>query len=55
MSNAVMHNEVAPGQHEISPIFALIGVPTGQKARCNDVLFLCASKHGLTLLLINGS
>ena len=47
ISNAVMHNEVAPGQHEISPIFALSNVSADQNALCQDV----ASKHGLTLLL----
>ena len=30
MSNAVMHNEVAPGQLEISPVFALTSVSAGQ-------------------------
>ena len=62
MSNAVMHNEVAPGQHEISPIFALSNVSADQNALCQDVLSQCAIKHGLTLLLhekpfagINGS
>merc|ERR1712136_536801 len=62
MSNAVMHNEVAPGQHEISPIFALTNVSADQNALCQDVLSQCAMKNGLTLLLhekpfagINGS
>ena len=51
MSNAVMLNEVAPGQHEISPIFALSCVSAGQKSLYQDVLSECASKDGLTLLL----
>merc|ERR1719502_2059661 len=62
MSNAVMHNEVAPGQHEISPIFALSNVSADQNALCQDVLSHSAMAHGLTLLLhekpfagINGS
>ena len=62
MLNAVMINEVAPGQHEISPIFALSNVSADQNALCQDVLSQCAIKHGLTLLLhekpfagINGS
>ena len=34
MSNAVMHNEVAPGQHEILPIFALMAcLGKARKAR----------------------
>ena len=62
MSNAVMHNEVAPGQHEISPIFALTNVSADQNALCQDVLSQSAMKNGLKLLLhekpfagINGS
>ena len=51
-SNAVMHHEVAPGQHEISPFFALSRVSAGQKALCQDVLSQRASKHGLALLFI---
>ena len=51
MSNAVLHNEVEPGQLEISPIFALSCVSAGQKALCWDVLTQCASKYDLTLLL----
>merc|ERR1712136_4424 len=57
-----MHNEVAPGQHEISPIFALSNVSADQNALCQDVLSHSAMAHGLTLLLhekpfagINGS
>ena len=52
MSNDVMLNEVAPGQNEISSIFALSSVSADQKALCQDVLSQRASKHGLTLLLI---
>jgi glutamine synthetase len=62
ISNVVMHNEVAPGQHEWSPIFSLTNVCADQNAVAMDVLNRCAIKHGLTLLLhekpfagINGS
>ena len=34
-----MHNELAPGQHEISPIFALSNVFVDQKALCQNVSF----------------
>ena len=51
MSNPVMHNEVAPGQHETSQIFALSNVFADQHSLWKDVLSQCASKHGLTLLL----
>jgi glutamine synthetase len=61
-SNVVMHNEVAPGQHEWSPIFSLTNVGADQNALAMDVLNQCAMKQGLTLLLhekpfagINGS
>ena len=39
ISNAVMHNEVAPGQHEISPIFALSNVSADQNALCQVFFF----------------
>jgi len=62
VSNVVMHNEVAPGQHEWSPIFALTNVCADQNAVAMDVLNRCAINHGLSLLLhekpfagINGS
>ena len=41
MSNAVMHNEVAPGQHETSPFGALRNVSADQNAFCQDVLSQC--------------
>ena len=44
MSNAVMHNGVAP-------IFALINVSVNLNALCQDVFSQCTSEHGLTLLL----
>ena len=55
MSNAVMHNEVASGQHEISPIFALKNMSADQNALCQDVCSQRASTanainvHGDTL------
>ena len=39
ISDAVMHNEVAPGQQEISPIFASSNVSADQNALC-QVFFL---------------
>merc|ERR1712003_434371 len=59
---AVRHNEVAPGQHEMSPIFGVANFSTD-----NNVLFMetcnrLAAKHGLMVLFhekpfagINGS
>merc|ERR1712151_1421659 len=59
---AVRHNEVAPGQHEMSPIFA-----TANFSADNNVFFMeqmneVAAKHGLAVLFhekpfagINGS
>ena len=45
MSNSAMHNEVLPGQHEISPIFAHGTVPADQNALCQDV---CTTVLSLT-------
>ena len=47
MSNAVMHNEESPGQHEISLFFALSNAYADQNALCRDVLSQCASKYFL--------
>jgi len=61
-SNVVMHNEVAPSQHEWSPVFALTNVSADLNLLAMDVLNQIALKHGLVLLLhekpfagINGS
>jgi len=46
----VYHNEVAPGQHEISPIFSMTNISSDQNQIamqiCNDV----AAKHDLVIL-----
>jgi len=58
----VEHNEVAPGQFEISPIYAEANRATDQNQIMMDVLKKVAKKHGLIALLhekpfkgINGS
>jgi len=50
-SISVMHNEVAPGQHEISPIFALTNVSTDQNEACREIFDDCAAMFGLRVLL----
>ena len=37
MSDTVVHNEMVPGQHEISLIFALGDASADQNASCQDV------------------
>ena len=56
------HNEVAPGQHEIAPIFAPADAALDSNFLVMDVLKSTATKHGLACLLhekpfegINGS
>ena len=56
------HNEVAPGQHEIAPIFAPADAALDSNFLVMDVLKSTATKHGLTCLLhekpfagVNGS
>lgn len=56
------HNEVAPGQHEIAPIFAPSDAALDSNFLVMDVLKSTATKHGLTCLLhekpyagVNGS
>ena len=56
------HNEVAPGQFEISPIFSSLNVAIDQNMLMMDVLQKAAIKHGLVCLLhekpfdgVNGS
>ena len=57
-----LHNEVAPAQHEISPIFTLTNKGTDQNVVAMEILQDVAIKHGLICLLhekpfagINGS
>ena len=56
------HNEVAPGQFEISPIFSSLNVAIDQNMMMMDILQKVAIKHGLVCLLhekpfdgVNGS
>ena len=56
------HNEVAPGQFELAPIFSNANVAVDQNQIIMDVLKACAKKHDLACLLhekpfdhINGS
>lgn len=56
------HNEVAPGQHEIAPIFSVSNVALDNNLLVMDLLRKTASKHGMVCLLhekpfdgINGS
>ncbi len=56
------HNEVAPGQHEIAPVFSVSNVALDHNLLVMDTLKKTASKHGLVCLLhekpfdgINGS
>ncbi len=56
------HNEVAPAQHEIAPIFAISNVALDNNLLIMDILKKTADKHGLVCLLhekpfegVNGS
>jgi glutamine synthetase len=56
------HNEVAPSQHELAPIFATSNVATDHNQLVMEIMKKVATKHGLTCLLhekpfdgINGS
>ena len=56
------HNEVAPAQHELAPIFTSINVASDQNQLTMEVMKEVASRHGLVCLLhekpfegINGS
>lgn len=56
------HNEVAPGQHEIAPIFSTTNVATDQNQLTMELIQRIAKKHGMVALLhekpfegINGS
>lgn len=62
ISNAVMHNEVAPAQCEVSHIFTLTNVASDWNILMMDLMSNCAIRHGLVVLLhekpfagINGS
>lgn len=56
------HNEVAPGQHELAPIFSTVNISTDQNQIIIEVLETVANRHNLVCLLhekpfalINGS
>ena len=56
------HNEAAPGQHEIAPIFSVVNVAADSNLLLMDTLKKVATRHGLVCLLhekpfagINGS
>ena len=56
------HNEVAPAQHEVAPIFSTTNIATDHNQLTMEVLKKVASRHGLVCLLhekpyegINGS
>lgn len=56
------HNEVAPAQHELAPIFGTTNVATDHNQITMELLKTVATKHGLTCLLhekpfagVNGS
>jgi len=58
----VFHNEVAPGQHEMSPVFSLTNVATDQNVLAMELLNDIAAEHNLVPLYhekpfagINGS
>ena len=56
------HNEVAPGQHELAPIFTITNVASDQNQLMMETMKKVAAKHGLYCLLhekpfegVNGS
>lgn len=59
---SVNHNEVAPCQHELSPIFSPVNVSVDQNIVCGEIMKTLAAKHNLAVMLhekpfadINGS
>eukprot|EP01051_Picozoa_sp_SAG22_P013745 SAG22_NODE_1576_length_4074_cov_3.474717_4_plen_93_part_00 len=46
----VMHNEVAPAQHEFAPIFTVANAAADQNVFSMDVLHHTAIDHGLHIL-----
>jgi glutamine synthetase len=56
------HNEVAPGQHELAPIYTTTNIATDQNQLTMEMMKIVARRHGLVCLLhekpfagINGS
>lgn len=59
---SVFHNEVAPSQYELSPIFKLTNVAADENTMCMEILEEVAARHGLVVLMhekpfagVNGS
>jgi len=48
--NSVYHNEVAPGQHEICPIFSLTQVATDQNTLAMEIMEDVSAKHDIVTL-----
>lgn len=56
------HNEVAPGQHELAPIYATVNIATDHNQLTMEMMKKIAARHGLACLLhekpfagVNGS
>lgn len=56
------HNEVAPSQHELAPIFSTANIATDHNELCMEIMRKVAERHGLVCLLhekpfagVNGS
>jgi glutamine synthetase len=45
------HNEVAPSQHELSPVFTVTSLAADQNELCMEVMREYAAEHGLAVLL----
>ena len=45
------HNEVAPAQHELAPIFSVANVATDHNQLTMEIMQKVASRHGLVCLL----
>lgn len=45
------HNEVAPAQHELAPIFATTNIATDHNQLTMELMKSIANKHGLACLL----
>lgn len=62
VSAKTKHNEVAPAQHELAPIFATTNIATDHNQLTMEIMKKVADRHGLTCLLhekpfagVNGS
>ena len=56
------HNEVAPGQHELAPVYTTANIATDHNQLTMELMKIVANRHGLTCLLhekpfagVNGS